>query len=112
MNLYIYKRYLIISCLININYLFRAEAWVRALNNSKLVVEEAHMYNRDVVVCQRHFETSQYNTPKRLRLNRNAVPTLFLTSSDASEDVHIESQIQKVVSSERLVICIMIYHIL
>ncbi|PNF22788.1 hypothetical protein B7P43_G02525 [Cryptotermes secundus] len=79
----------------------RAEVWVRALNNSKLVVEEAYKYSKDMVVCQRHFETSQYNTPERLRLNRNAVPTLFLASSDSTEDVVTESQIQKVISLER-----------
>jgi hypothetical protein len=100
---------LIILCLIYINYLFRAEVWVRALNNSKLVVEEAQKYSRDMFVCQRHFETSQYNTPERLRLNRTAIPTLFLSSSNNSENVLTELEIQKVVSLERLVIYIMIY---
>ncbi|PNF22790.1 hypothetical protein B7P43_G02525, partial [Cryptotermes secundus] len=68
-----------------------AQKWVRAVNNPNLVVEEAHMYHRNKCVCHRHFATSQYNTPERLHLNRNAVPTLFLPSSDSTEDGLSES---------------------
>ena len=105
MNLCIYLSLLIVSCVICINYVFSAEDWVRAVNSPKLKIEEAHTYWFSKYVCHRHFATKQFTTPKRLRLNRGAVPTLFLTSSDNSEICPSESEIHKIVSSVRLVIC-------
>jgi len=98
----------IVSCVIHINYVFSAEEWVRAINHPKLKIEEAHTYYFSKYVCHRHFATNQFTTPKRLRLNRGAIPTLFLTLSDNSEVCPSESEIHKVVSSVRLVICEMI----
>ena len=96
----------IVLCVIHINYVFSAEDWVRAINNPKLKIEEAHTYyGLYKYVCNRHFATNQFATPERLRLLRGAVPTLFLTSSDNSEVCPSESEIHKVVSSVRLVIC-------
>jgi hypothetical protein len=87
------------------NYVFSAEDWVRAVNNPKLKIEEAHLYCLSKFVCHRHFATHQFTTPERLRLNRRTIPTLFLTSFDNSENCPSESKIHKVVSSVRLVVC-------
>jgi hypothetical protein len=84
---------------------------VRAVNNPKLIIEEAHTYRFSKYVCHRHFATNQFTTPKRLRLNRGTIPTLLLTSSDNLENFPSESEIHKVVSSVRLVICEMIHMI-
>jgi hypothetical protein len=55
-------------------------------------------------VCHRHFATSQFTTPQRLRLNRGAVPSLFLPSSDSSENNLPASDVHDtVLSSVRLV---------
>ncbi|KAJ9589722.1 hypothetical protein L9F63_017061, partial [Diploptera punctata] len=63
-----------------------AEEWVRFSNNPDLRVEEAHLYaKRGRVMCHRHFVSSQFTTPKRLRLNRGAIPTI-LNSSDEVYD--------------------------
>ena len=94
----------LVSCVIHINYVFSAEEWVRAINNPTLKIEEAHTYSFSKYVCHRHFATDQFTTPKRLRLNRGAIPTLFLTSSDNSEICPSELEMHKVVSSVRLVI--------
>jgi hypothetical protein len=96
-----------VSSIIHINYLFSAEEWVRAINNPNLHIEEAWYYHITKHVCHRHFATHQFNTPARLRLNRGAVPTLFLTSDD-SENCPSEPEGHKVVSPARLVIGIMI----
>ena len=100
-----------VSSLIHISYLYSAEEWVRAINTPNLHIEEACFYHTAKQVCHRHFATHQFNTPARLRLNRGAVPTLFLTSDD-SENCPSESEIHKVVSPVRLVIGIMICVIL
>jgi len=101
----------VVSCVIHISYVFSAEDWVRAVNNPTLKIEEAHTYYLSKYVCHRHFATNQFTTPKRLRLNRGTIPTLFLTSSDSSEICPSESEIHKAVSSVRLVICEMIHMI-
>jgi len=95
----------LVSCVIHINYVFSAEDWVRAVNNPKLKIEEAHVYSFSKYVCRRHFATDQFTNPQRLHLKRRAVPTLFLTAYDNSEICPSESEIHKVVSSVRLVIC-------
>jgi hypothetical protein len=100
-----------VSCQIPINYLFSAEEWIRAISSPNLHIEEACNYHRTKHVCHRHFATHQFNTPARLRLNRGAVPTLFLTSDD-SENCPSEPEVHKVVSAVRLVISIMICVIL
>ena len=100
-----------VSSLIHINYHYSAEEWVRAINNPDLHIEEAYIYHRTKHVCHRHFATHQFNTTARLRLNRGAVPTLFLTSDD-SENSPSEPEIHKVVSPVRLVNGIMICVIL
>ena len=100
-----------VSSLIRINYLFSAEEWVQAINIPNLHNEEACTYHRTKHICHRHFATHQFNTPARLRLNRGAVPTLFLKSDD-SENCPSEPEVQKVVSPARLVIGIMICMIL
>ncbi|PSN34752.1 hypothetical protein C0J52_21320 [Blattella germanica] len=54
-----------------------AEEWVRFSNNPDLRLEDAHLYaKRGRVMCHRHFTSAQFTTPKRLRLNRGAVPTI------------------------------------
>ena len=95
----------IVSRVIHINYVFSAEEWVRAINHPKLKIEEANAYSFSKYVCRRHFATNQFTNPRKLRLRRGAIPTLFLTSSDNSEVCPSESEIHKVVSSVRLVIC-------
>jgi hypothetical protein len=100
-----------VSSLIHINYLFSAEEWVRAINDQNLHIEEAYIYHRTKYVCHRHFATHQFNTPARLRLNRGALPTLFLTSDD-TENRPSEPEIHEVLSPVRLVIGIMICVIL
>ncbi|PNF18209.1 hypothetical protein B7P43_G18046 [Cryptotermes secundus] len=63
----------------------RAQEWVRAVSDPDLDIEKAIKQHKHRVVCCRHFTTSQFNTPGRVRLNRNAVPTLFLPSSLSTE---------------------------
>jgi hypothetical protein len=103
--MYLLKSLSIVSCVIHISYVFSTEDWVQAVNNPKLKIEEAHTCWFCKYVCHRHFATNQFTTPERLHLNRGAVPTVLLTSSDNSEICPSESEIHKVVSSVRLVIC-------
>ena len=105
MNLCVYKSFSIVLYVIHTNYIFSAEDWVQAINNPQLKIEEARLYCLSKVVYHCHFATDQYITPERWRLNWDAVPTLFLTLSDNSENCTSESEICKVVSSVRLVIC-------
>jgi hypothetical protein len=100
----VYKILLLMLCFIHIHGHFSAQDWIRAINNPTLNLEHAHTYHRTQGVCHRHFATSQFTTPERVRLNRGVVPTQFLPSHDNCENGFSASEIQKtILSCARLV---------
>lgn len=107
----VYKILLLILCFIHICEHFSAQDWILAINNPTLNLEYAHTYHRTQGVCHRHFATSQFTTPARVRLNRGVVPTLFLPARDNCENGLSASEIQKAfLSSARLVIAYFLHH--
>lgn len=106
----VYKILFLMLCFIHICGRFSAQDWIRAINNPTLNLEYAHTYHRTQGVCHRHFATSQFTTPARIRLNRGVVPTQFLPSRDNCEYLSV-SEIQKtVLSSARFVIAYFLHY--
>ncbi|XP_046395228.1 uncharacterized protein LOC124162670 [Ischnura elegans] len=59
----------------------RAEMWRRFCQSPALANIPANVLHARVQMCKLHFCTTQFQTSERIKLNRNAVPTLFPPSS-------------------------------
>lgn len=51
--------------------------WLTKLQNSRLNGLPFKKIRQNYSVCEKHFEDSNFQTPEKQKLNRNAVPTLF-----------------------------------
>jgi hypothetical protein len=58
----------------------RRNKWLKKLNNPVLFTIDYRSLRNKFGVCGKHFETSQFQTSQRLKLNRNALPTIFDTA--------------------------------
>lgn len=53
-----------------------AELWRKFCRNPALKNVPVNKLHLTCLICEKHFKTSQYQTPERIKLNRNVVPTL------------------------------------
>ena len=64
--------------------------WLAAIQNPELSSKSAAALSA-YRVCSKHFPTSDFQTPERKKLNRNVVPSLFLTHAEEVNH-HLEEQ--------------------